>query len=82
VDAETSAKNMEIMGNVMHLTGKESSQFTKEIAATADTLNMSLPAVMKQFAGMEDKLAQFGPNAADAMRELMVVSKNTNIPMI
>jgi len=81
VDAETSAKNMEIMGNVMHLTGKESSQFTKEIAATADTLNMSLPAVMKQFAGMEDKLAQFGPNAADAMRELMVVSRNTNIPM-
>jgi len=65
----------------MHLTGKESSQFTKEIAATADTLNMSLPAVMKQFAGMEDKLAQFGPNAADAMRELMVVSRNTNIPM-
>ena len=81
VDAETSAKNMEIMGNVMHLTGKESSQFTKEIAATADTLNMSLSAVMKQFAGMEDKLAQFGPNAADAMRELMVVSRNTNIPM-
>ena len=81
VDAQTSAKNMEIMGNVMNLTGKESSEFTKEIAATADSLNMSLPAVMNQFSGMEDKLAQFGPNAANAMRELMVASRNTNIPM-
>jgi|7_EtaG_2_1085326.scaffolds.fasta_scaffold06020_1 hypothetical protein len=81
VDAKTGAKNMEIMGNAMGLTGKQSTNLTKDIAGTADALNMSLPSVMQQFAGMEDKLVQFGVNSATAMKELMVVSKNTNIPM-
>jgi len=81
VETSTSAKNMEIMGNVMLMTADQSAAFTRRLSGDTDALNMNLNQVMGQFSGMEDTIARFGSNAENALGGLMRIQSNLNIPM-
>jgi len=79
IDAETSAKNMEIMNRSMGFTGQQAAGITGQLFSLAQQLDISTSKMMEDFTRLGPQLTVYGTQAVNVFVRLEAAAKQSGI---